>query len=115
MPTLLTDRTNTTTMSWADDIEVASYLSISSMPSGISQMPTISVCQTSSWMMSTNSPTVDKESLCNHVDTYTLEEDRRSQLDPAFCREDGNESEEEEDGDVTDEERTHKLCGKVAS
>eukprot|EP00913_Durusdinium_trenchii_P021685 g20375.t1 len=76
MPTLLTDRTNTTTMSWADDIE---------------------------------------ESLCNHVDTYTLEEDRRSQLDPAFCREDGNESEEEEDGDVTDEERTHKLCGKVAS
>ena len=37
------------------------HLSVQPRPSGISQMPTISVCQTSSWMMSTNSPTVDKE------------------------------------------------------
>ncbi|CAE7210627.1 unnamed protein product [Symbiodinium natans] len=62
MPTLLTDRS----AMWPEDpVEVASVFSVSSMPTSVS-VPTASVCRTTSWVLSTTSPTVDKESFCNH-------------------------------------------------
>mmetsp|Transcript_26165 Transcript_26165/g.53828 ORF Transcript_26165/g.53828 Transcript_26165/m.53828 type:complete len:122 (+) Transcript_26165:51-416(+) len=93
MPTLLADRA----AMWPEDpVEVASLFSASSMPTSVS-VPTASICRTTSWVLSTTSPAVDKESVCNQdvvsmhgeVGSPSLEasEVQRRILDPSLCRE----------------------------
>ncbi|CAE7025054.1 unnamed protein product [Symbiodinium sp. CCMP2456] len=94
MPTLLADRA---TAMWPEDpVEVASLFSASSMPTSVS-VPTASICRTTSWVLSTTSPAVDKESVCNQdvvsmhgevgSPSWEASEVQRRILDPSLCRE----------------------------
>ncbi|CAJ1350435.1 unnamed protein product, partial [Effrenium voratum] len=91
LPTLLVDRSGTR---WEDAGEVASILSASSMPTNFSVPVSLGVA--SSWLFSTNSPALDKESsrldssvnsVISWETTKTNEASGRMVLDPELCRE----------------------------